>query len=65
MSGAVRIDLDLRQPLWYVGPRNWQGRPRLRPGDVVGVTGVINTRTHQLVAGGPVRVYRVATSPTG
>jgi hypothetical protein len=62
MSGNITLTLNLDRPFWYVGPRGALGLPRLRPGDVVGITGVINTRLHQLVAGGPVRVYRIADS---
>jgi len=58
MSGNITLDLDLSKHLWYIGPRDDAGFPRLRPGDVVGISGVINTRLHQLVAGGPVRMYR-------
>lgn len=62
MSGNVTLTLDVTQLFWYIGPRDEVGIPRLRPGDVVGITGVINTRLHRLVAGGPVRVYHTADS---
>jgi hypothetical protein len=58
MSGGIKLVFNVRKPLWFLGPRNADGHPFLRPGDVVGVTGIINTRIHQLVAGGPVLVYR-------
>lgn len=64
MSGNISLDLNLAKPLWYIGPRDYRGRPRLRPGAVVGITGVINVRIHQLVTGGPVRVYQTPSRPT-
>jgi phospholipase C len=62
MSGGVQLRIDVRRPLWYLGPRDNRGWPRLLPGTVVGVTGVINTRLHQIVWGGPVLVYRAPPS---
>jgi phospholipase C len=60
LSDHVTLQLHVSDALWYIGPRDDLGLPRLRRGDVVGITGVINLRLHQLVAGGPVRVYQAA-----
>lgn len=60
-SGNVQLRLDLRNRLWFIGPRDDRGRPLLRPGDVVGITGVINTRLGRFVAGGPIEVYLTAS----
>lgn len=62
MSGHLTIRLNVGHPLWYIGPRDSHHLPLLRRGTVVGITGVINTRLHRLVSGGPVRVYRTAGS---
>lgn len=56
LSGNKGLMLRLNRPMWFIGPRGRQGRPKLRPGDVVSITGVINTRLELFISGGPIRL---------
>jgi hypothetical protein len=62
LSGNLSLTLNLHGAYGYRGPRGTEGWPALNVGDVVGVTGIINTRLHQFISGGPIRVYMSAST---
>jgi hypothetical protein len=59
ISGRMMVTIPVKGSTEYVGPRRPNGQPNLAPGDVVGITGVINTRRRRVTGPARVQVYRL------
>jgi phospholipase C len=57
VSGGMIVTMTLKTPTRFNGPRNDNGTPTLLLGDVVGISGVINTRQHKVVGPATVHYY--------
>ncbi|HEY8686359.1 MAG TPA: alkaline phosphatase family protein [Chloroflexota bacterium] len=57
VSGNMIVTVTLKTPTRFSGPRNNSGTPTLVRGDVVGISGVINTRQHRVVGPATVHYY--------
>jgi hypothetical protein len=49
--------MTLKTPTKFSGPRSDNGMPTLNRGDVVGISGVINTREHKVMGPATVHYY--------
>lgn len=61
VSGGMIVTVTLRTPTRFSGPRDLSGTPSLARGDVVGISGVINTRQHAVVGPATVHYYWLPT----
>lgn len=57
VSGGMIVTMTLKNPSTFHGPRHDGGTPTLVRGDVVGISGVINTRQHRVIGAAAVRYY--------
>ena len=57
VSGGMIVTVSLKAPTAYNGPRSSTGVPTPLHGDVVGISGVINTREHKVIGSATVHYY--------